>query len=117
MGVYSDVCLVLEKKLDRKVKENASPDVLRLLEKYADKKMESEISIRRDYFSVKWYEEFEQYDVGQLHKLLERLDPGGENYHIIKITAEYMYDGYSPLDTFGCYSDYDLEPSVIVSFE
>jgi|HigsolmetaAR206D_1030411.scaffolds.fasta_scaffold00003_52 hypothetical protein len=111
MGVYSDVMITLDKHLDELFRLKADPALVELLDA-ADEKRESEWSFRYDFTKVKWYEEDDETIEYRVHELLEKLDPEGQHYNIWKFTAEYMYDGYSPLDRWGNYYDSELYPTL-----
>lgn len=116
MGLYSDVVVLVDKGLEELVKKNADQEVLELLME-ADSIRFNDEAVRYDWRSTQWNEDDHSTIQNRLHHLLEKLNKDGDKYHIWKITSEYMYDGYSPLDTWGGYRHTELNPSIIAEIK
>jgi hypothetical protein len=111
MGVRSDVALIVTEELHTYIHQNAPTEVIELLDE-ADKKIEKENEVLYFWDNVEWYDENEEYKCNKLHKLLESRD---DEYYLLKLTPDYVNEGYSPVDTYGSYEPDYLGPSVNIS--
>ena len=116
MAVFSDVTLVIERGFLERVKKKANDDVISLLN-YADFIKGDEKSVRYDWKETKWYEDFDGTDNQQLQDLLEELDEDGDFYRIWKVTSDYMWEEYAPLDTWGSYRSSELDSKIKLGIE
>lgn len=116
MAVYSEVVLVIEKDFHDVLLKHAGEDVTDLLG-YATSVKGAQGAIRYDWKMTKWYEDEEGVDNYELHQLLEELNDDGDKYRIWKLTSDYMWEEYAPLDTWGCYRHPELDPKITLEFE